>query len=322
MKKNLFRMMVCVLAFAVALPFAGVFAQDGETAFLQGVVVTDSDLAIYAEQNIGSEVLATVASGSTVDVFEEGDLWSRVGFEGTVGWTFTRLLDISAKPLYLEAVTATRSDLAIRTEPDIAADVIATVPNGTVVGVLLVDGSWAQVFTGEVIGWTFAAELPELTEPTGNLQFAQADGVTQTNSAVALREGPDIGTPEVGVLEAGTAVKVLGYDGVFAFVRSADGLTGWAFTSRFAITPRAYAAGTLNAGPVNFRDAPDGAVVTVLPFESGVLLIGRNEDGSWINVRYPAQIFVDGEPVENAEGWISAEFIDTAYDTSLLPVTG
>ncbi len=63
---------------------------------------------------------------------------------------------------------------------------------------------------------------------------------------------------------------------------------------------------------VNVRDNPSrsGTPVTALPGGSTVQIIGRNEDGTWLQIRLP----------DDREGWVSAQFIRIIEPVTATPV--
>ena len=61
--------------------------------------------------------------------------------------------------------------------------------------------------------------------------------------------------------------------------------------------------------------------ITQLAFETPLLLLEQNEDGSWLYVRVLQTYFIGGEEVNGLEGWISADLVD-AGDSRLRELTG
>ncbi|MBI5930188.1 MAG: SH3 domain-containing protein [Chloroflexi bacterium] len=302
---------------------AVVFGQGGGVPSNQGVVTkNDGDLGIYAEPNVGSEILGTAPNGSTVDIFSVDGLWAEVSYEGVSGYALTSDLEIGPAHVNLQGIAATQSDVALRTGQDIQADVVGTVPPGSVLGIVEIDGVWALAYDGDHIGWTFTNVL-DISDPTSDLaDLVQSQAVTTSDTAVALRAAPDISSETIGTLETDTAVVVGAEDGVFAYVIS-DGGNGWAFKANLDITPRGRAHATVSAAPANLREegSKDSAQVTVLGLDTPLLLLARNEAGDWLYVRVQSEYYIGGELTSGFEGWISASLVDAGdFDLSTLPV--
>jgi hypothetical protein len=330
MKRMIKLVLLAVMVLAVALPVGNIFAQgDDELPIAQGTVNQDDGTGIYAEPDINSEIVGRLDGGETVLIYEEDGLFVRIAD----GYVVASALDIGAAQVYLKGVANTTSDFAIRAEPSISGDVLATLPTGSVVGVLEIDGRWVRVFDGDHLGYSFLADLDLSDADVDVADLASSPGTASTNSAVAIRETPEITGEPITTVEDGSSLQVLAYDesGRFAFVRADDGTTGWAFVINLDISPRGVARGTFNQGPVNFLDAPtaDATILNYLPFNGNVLVLGRSEDGDFLKVRYPGPVFIDTdgdgtrEEVQGAEGWVNTLTVDIVapeLDVESLPV--
>lgn len=67
---------------------------------------------------------------------------------------------------------------------------------------------------------------------------------------------------------------------------------------------------------VTLRNGPDTsyAILGTIPRGTRLVLVGRNEDERWLQVRYP--------PGSNLRGWVDARFIDVEGDASRLAIAG
>lgn len=305
--------LVLTLMLAV-LPISGILAQDGETPIAQGVDNTGEGAAVYAEPSIYADVVAQSTPGAVWMIYEEDGLWVRV--DG--GWTLASNLDISAAHVDLEGTANTNTDFAIRDVPFVTGNVVATMPGGSTVGVFVIDGLWAGVYDGDHIGWAFVADL-DLSEPSAQLtQVVQRQGEV-VSDVMAIRADDSPQAEAIATVEHGEIVTVyaISDNGLFAFVND-GGHTGWAFVSDMDISDKVYGLGTINAGPTNFRDAPDGVAVNRVAFGDGVYILGQSEDGAWLKVKLQGSLFIDGESVSNPTGWVGAGLVDT--DAHDLPV--
>ena len=314
---RLVKIVLVVALMLAVLPISSIFAQGGgETPIAQGVDNTGEGAPIYAEASIYADVVAQSEPGAVWMVYEEDGLWVRV--DG--GWTLASNLDIGPAHVDLEGVAGTRTDFAIRAYPMVTSDVIATLPTGSTVGVYVIQGLWAGVYDGDHVGWAFAADL-DLGEPGAQLtEVVQRQGVV-VSDVMAIRVEDSPTAEAVGTVENGESATVYGLNdnGLFAFV-NAGGTLGWVFTSDMELSDKVYGLGSLNAGPVNFRDAPDGVAVNVLEFGTGLYLLGQSEDGAWVKVKVQGTVFISGEGVENPIGWVGAGLVDSDSDLSGLPV--
>jgi uncharacterized protein YgiM (DUF1202 family) len=329
MKRLLCITLLTVLVLTSVLTAALVFAQGGGYPINQGVVAkNEGELGIYAEADINSALVGTVPNGETVDIFSISGLFAQVTYGDLSGWALVSDLEVGPAHVNLQGTADTRSDFAIRETADLQANIVATLPSGSLLGVLLIDDRWAYVYDGQHLGWAFVSDLA-LSEPTADLaDLVQSQAVTRSpgDTAIAVRAEPNVSADAVTTLEAGTAVSVAAYDdtGRFAYIVTEAG-NGWAFVANLTITPRGLARATVARGPANLREeaARDSGQITLLAFDTPLLLLSRNEDSSWLYVRVMAPYFIGGEETSGFEGWISASLIDAGeFDLSTLPVEG
>lgn len=309
MKQTLRVFLLLAFVLALAIPASIALGQDGgEIALEQGVVAADV-LAVRTEASISAETLGTVEHGEVVDVLEHGDTWSMVRYGDLEGWAFSGDLDFRPAQVNLDGVANTSSDLAVRSEQSISGDVITTLPSGSHVQVLSLDGLWAYVNTGESLGWVFLQDLDLSTDTFYVENFLQDTVAANTSSAVAVRGEASISAEEIATLEDGDEASVLFYseDHLWAFVWL-GGEGGWAFSSSLdVVQQRAAGTGITTENRLNLRSATDTSdndnIVRQLPLGAEVLVLGPNEDGTWYNIRF-----------EGDEGWVSSQFIETDLD--------
>lgn len=161
--------------------------------------------------------------------------------------------------------------------------------------------------------------------------FAQDPVASVRTGAANLRTGPGFNYGSVGALPFGYGVTMAGRssDNAWIYVRLANGVTGWMsihvlFTSypviNLPITDSAQGTqitpfATVSVGVANVRATPDpvGSVVTTLPVNTRVDLLGRNYNGTWAQVRYPG----------GGTGWMAASTLTaSAPIRSLAPTDG
>ena len=80
-------------------------------------------------------------------------------------------------------------------------------------------------------------------------------------------------------------------------------------TDRFISGPAAKATST-----VNVRSGPGNGYVVLGVLRSGskAKIIGRNDDGDWLQIEYPAN--------SNLHGWVLASSMDTSADLATIPI--
>lgn len=316
---NKVRSIVLAIALLVAMiaPMGAVLAQDGGQIFFQEAVVTTRSLAVRAEADPTAEVVATVTENDVVGVLEVGDTFSLiVTEEGIEGYALNLFLDIRTVELNLAAVTNTNSELAVYDAPSLSGDVVTTLADDETVGVLFVEGVWARIFGEDFIGWTFEADLVLDADPASFTNFLVDTAEVNVNSALAVYDEPSLSGGNVTILEDGAVVSVLfeSEDGLWSYIASEGGNSGWVFSADLVITEsRAAGFGVTNADRVLFRSSPEISNETIIrPLNLGdeVLVIDVTEDFRWFEVR-----------IGEETGFVSTQFVDTdAFDLTIAGV--
>lgn len=190
--------------------------------FLRGEAITTNELAIRADQDISSEVLAAVPSGSVVGVLEIDGNWAKV-FDGEhLGYVFVADLELSeadsdvANLASSPGTTTTASAVAIRSTPEITGEAIATLEDGESVLVLAFgdNGRFAFVRAEDgTTGWVFVINLEVSPRAVARGQFNQGP--------VNFYDAPSADATIMNFLPFQGNVLVLGRseDGEFLLVR-------------------------------------------------------------------------------------------------------
>ncbi|MGD2048395.1 MAG: SH3 domain-containing protein [Chloroflexota bacterium] len=189
---------------------------------------------------------------------------------------------------------------------------------------------------GQVIGQAIQSHLsiPQaVQDPQGPV------GVVNTG-ALNLRQGPGVEFSKVTVIYKGQVVALLGRWATnnWVKVRLYSGTEGWVnsvyLTTSVPVsqlqvlggaptptptplpvqpaTPIAQPTAVVTSGVLNVRSGPSVsfAVVDVVYQGQQLVLIGRNESATWVNIRTP----------DNTEGWVNAGLVQTSIALDSLPV--
>lgn len=135
---------------------------------------------------------------------------------------------------------------------------------------------------------TFEALLPYIPAAAG----------TVTLELVAYRR-------EVASLPVSLTLQVVGSAAELTNPGSLDPTTG-------AASGTAACTAQVNINNLNLREGPstDFRIITKLKLGEGLIVIGRNTDTSWLQVRREAA----------GQGWVSAQYVITAGDCSRAPI--
>lgn len=158
-------------------------------------------------------------------------------------------------------------------------------------------------------------------------------GVVSTG-ALNVRSGPGVNATKVTVIYKGQVVALLGRWATnnWVMVRLYSGVEGWVnsiyLTTNVPINelpvlggqpptieptpPESQATAIVTTGVLNVRKGPSisYSIVDVVKQGDRLVLIGRNQNGSWVKVNTPS----------NVEGWVNASLIQPSKTIDSLPI--
>jgi uncharacterized protein YraI len=231
--------------------------------------------------------------------------------------------------------------LNVRTGPAVVYKVAGILKEGeTVVLIGRNDiGSWLLIKAGDGLeGWVNASYLQTNTAvaslPVSSFPPPTSAVGVVNSGALNVRYGPGTSFEVITILQGSETVSLWGRSlrDPWVFAQSADGVKGWV-NGAYLITnvpiaslpiisvgdglsqppqPPEQPSAIVVAGAVNLRTGPGVAypIMTVLDQGQGILLIGRNETGSWVQVK----------AAEGQVGWVNASLVQTTVPVSSLPV--
>ncbi|MEK3889035.1 N-acetylmuramoyl-L-alanine amidase [Bacillus sp. FSL K6-3431] len=120
------------------------------------------------------------------------------------------------------------SSLNIRTEPDQDAEVIVSLPKGTIVHVSEIKYGWAKVDYRGKTGWIASQYLFQSISAGGEkIAISSAKSVTVAADGVRLRSGPGTAFSIVGYTSYGESFEVIETSGQWQRIRLDNGQTAW-----------------------------------------------------------------------------------------------
>jgi hypothetical protein len=264
------RLLAFLLVVVLSLASVGIAAAQGGTGLK---AVTTAGVTLYAEPNAGSEAVAELSAYSVVTLLgtDASGAWLNVSAAEGDGYIMADSASVLNLPLLAPKVvvaTSSAGATALYAVPDFGADLVASLPDGSVGTVLTLMGQWAYVETDAGMGWSIASAWDSL--PDGAMQavieVSQADVLGVFSAATV---GADI----VATPANGTLVWELGMEGEFAEVMTADGVTGYAL------------ADNLSALPMVMADVQTGAQTSAGLYDAadfGANVLGELEDGTTV----------------------------------------
>jgi cell wall-associated NlpC family hydrolase len=142
--------LVLVLSLCTGFTFA-----DGN----KNGTVTGNRVNIREEASTEAKVLTTLEKGSKVTVLSESEDWTKVKYEGAVGWVFSDFLDVKEvikKPVATSGIVTVET-LNVRSKADLDAGVVTKLKEGDKISILLKSDDWYKIKSSDgETGWVYA----------------------------------------------------------------------------------------------------------------------------------------------------------------------
>ena len=240
---------------------------------------------LYAGPSTGDNILRTLPAGMVVKKIDAIKEWYRVRLpDGTLGWVHQNLFIITKKsPAAHPPVTTTKNGfLRRRPEPD--AEIITTIPAGSILTILDTAKDWYQVqnLRGDM-GWVNRVLFQDDKLPAAKVEIRRPLLKNGNLRAEPLPSGKII-----TVVPAHSVVWVVDSTSEWYQVRTTGRLTGWLNKALFAAlqgsaTPAKAALIVARNG--NLRRQPDlnAEIIDKIPINTTVAVLEEQLD--WYQVR-------------------------------------
>ncbi len=233
--------------------------------------------------------------GQSVTILGSSGQWYRIQWGSSEGYIANWLVDVDLKSYSINA-RITKTDVNIRTSPDLASEVRRMTQKNSLFAAVAKRGDWVKVNLEAESGWIHQTLLqleypPEIVQSGSKAECADEDiscgasdslwglgrlaSVTVTHTDVNFRAGPGTSYPVIGSLQKGDVLNVVGaQDDGWVRAISSKGLIGyvadWLVGEVSKPSPKAFSVVVDANGPTRLLTVTGG-------FESAVIVPGGNE---------------------------------------------
>lgn len=277
--------------------------------------------SLFAEPDLGAEFLGEAVDGTAASVLGTYGEWAYIELEkGGYAWSIASAWAALPEGTVKAMVNlGSTPELGVFVEAKIGSEVATTVPNGEVLYVLsAVDEQWSEVMAPD--GTTGYAITSNLAVLPGTMVETDVDA-----ALAGIYSEPAVTADIITTLEDGVAVTyVAEVDEYWIEVYHPAFGMGYglkdAFGNVFFVAENQTDEAVVRAGPSSFTNAG----VAQIAKGTEVVVMGKNADGTWVQVALP---FSEVDFSENGvNGWM-AEFLfqdnvgEVVFDSSILSVT-
>ncbi len=230
------RVLALLIVLVLSVMSVGVAAAQGGSDLK---AVTTGAVTIYAEPNTGAEVVAEVAAFSEVTVLstDPSGAWLQVDAGGNVGYApLESFVVLNLPPLAPKYYVATNRTGATSffAAPNVTAEFLGSLEDGTVATVLGVYEQWAYVETPQGRGWSLVSDWEALPEGA-----RMASVVLGRVPEMGVFAEPNVTSDVIATFPEDTVLWALGEpEGEFVQVLLPGGDMGYALAANLSDLPR------------------------------------------------------------------------------------
>lgn len=285
------RVLALLIVLVLSVMSVGIAAAQGGPELK---AVTTGAVTIYAEPNVGAEVVAEVAAFSEVKVLgtDTTGAWLQVDAGGNSGYApLESFVVLNLPPLAPKYYVATNRTGATSffAAPNVTAEFLGSLEDGTVATVLGVWESWAYIETAQGRGWSLVADWEPLPEGA-----RMASVVLGRVPELGVFAEPSVTADVVATFPEDTVLWLLGEpEGEFVEVLLPGGDTGYALAVNLSELPAVWvdAVAGRQTAPALFAQADVSSEVLGMLEDGTSLVFVEAVDDTWIKLYHPAYGF-------------------------------
>ncbi len=224
---------------------------SGGTSGTATVRTTGGTLTLRSSQSTSASALAYIPNLTILLVYNAGEKWSQVTYNGKTGYVLTSYLDFgsgSGGTSGTATVRTTGGTLTLRSSQSTSASALAYIPHLTVITVLDRGEKWSSVTYNGKTGYVLSSYLDfgdsgtETPTPTPTTSATSAV-VKTTGGTLTLRESQSTGAKALAYIPNKTVLTILHKDTQWCLT-TYNGKTGYVLTSylTFDSSSSSYAA--------------------------------------------------------------------------------
>ena len=160
-------------------------------------------------------VITTLNKGTKVDVISESNGWSKIKYDGRLGYVYSTYLD-NIKPSYTNTTTkiVNTDSLNVRSGPSTSNTIVGKLSKGTKVSVISESNGWSKILYNNKECYVSSRYLNSGSSSSDNSNNNLSNNTVKETKEVNtdslnVRSGPSTSHSKIGTLSKGTKVSVI-----------------------------------------------------------------------------------------------------------------
>ena len=165
--------------------------------------VTASSLNVRSSASTSGSILGSLSKGTAVKVISESNGWSKIEYNGGVGYVSSKYLSSSSSSTTTTTKYVTASSLNVRSSASTSGSILGSLSKGTAVKVISESNGWSKIEYNGGVGYVSSKYLSSSSSSTTTTTKYV------TASSLNVRSSASTSGSILGSLSKGTAVKVI-----------------------------------------------------------------------------------------------------------------
>ncbi|MFC4356048.1 SH3 domain-containing protein [Chryseomicrobium palamuruense] len=270
-------------------------------ALAETVIVDTPSLKVRSGPGLSYDVIGSVKQGDQFEILTSQDDWSQIDYKGHKGWIASWLTKSnSAQSINRSAIVQVKN-LNVRSSASTSSSLVGQLQQGTMVQVLSIDGSWAEISFKGTTAWVHTDYIQLVTGSTSEQtpKTKPSSFVVQID-ALNVRKKPTLDSKRVGVVYRNEVLKVVSISSNWVEVELLNGAKGWVYsyygvfqdnpaTSAPPTSAAASTTVTILYNGTNLRTQPSTSGEVAARVDAGLKLKVVSSVNDWYEVDYKGQ---------------------------------
>ena len=287
------------------------FGLNRSSSYIQKQVNTNG-LNMRSGPGTSYRILTTISKGTKLDVISESNGWSKINYDGRIGYVYSTYLD-DISPTYTNLISKTvnTNGLNVRSGPSTSYSVVGSLSEGDKVSVISESNGWSKILYNNKERYVSSRYLgsQESETDSNDTPVIKETKIVNTDS-LNVRSGPSTSYSKLGSLSKGNKVSVISesngwskilYNEKEAYV-SSEYLDSQESDSD--TTPVIKETKIVNTDSLNVRSGPSTSYSKLGSLSKGSKVSVISESNGWSKILY-----------NEKEAYVSSEYLDSE-DTS------
>ncbi len=177
--------------------------------------VNTNGLNMRSGASTSYRVITTLNKGTKVEVISESNGWSKIKYDGRLGYVYSIYLD-DIKPSYTNTTTKTvnTNSLNVRSGPSTSNSIVGKLSKGTKVSVISDSNGWSKILYNNKECYVSSRYLDSKSSSSDNSNNNSSNSTIKETKEVNtdslnVRTGPSTSYSKLGTLSKGTKVGVI-----------------------------------------------------------------------------------------------------------------